>query len=108
MKNYLYESREEWSEDFICFVSRFAIGLWKTFCCLFFGIVSVVVWLWKCAVNAVERFPNIALGGFIVVTGIVWVLTFASMRAKAVGAEAERDSISWEYLHFKETHGYKD
>lgn len=81
--------------------------MWRVLTSIFFGIVSLLVWLWRSAVSLVGRFPNIALGAFIVIACLVWVLTFVSMRVRAVGAEHQRDSVSWEYSQFKESHGYE-
>jgi hypothetical protein len=46
------------------------------------------------------KYPNIVLGAAIVVVALVWVITFASMRARAVGAEHQRDSLSYELSKF--------
>ena len=48
------------------------------------------------------NYPNIVLGASIVVAVLVWVLTFTSMRARAVGAEHQRDSLSYELSKFTE------
>lgn len=51
--------------------------------------------------------PAVAVGGFVFIVAITWLLTFVSMRARAVGAEMQRDSIAWQYQNFKEKHGYE-
>ena len=53
-------------------------------------------------------YPNIALGGGLVIIAVVWVLTFASMRAKTVGAEHQRDSLSYELSKYTELFGDRD
>lgn len=71
------------------------------------GVVSVIVWLWRCMVGFVRNHPSIALGGFIVVVSVVWLLMFAQIRATKVGLEAQRDSIAYQFSYFKESHGYE-
>lgn len=108
MKNGIYESPREWWDNFKDGVVDFGYGLWDIIVSIVMGIVSILVYLWKQAVKLVGKYPNIALGGFIVVASVVWILTFVSLKARAVGAEAQRDSISWEYSQFKMQHGYED
>lgn len=74
---------------------------------VFVGLGSLLLALWRFLSRQVGRYPSFALGGFIVAVFITWLLTFASMRARAVGAEAQRDVVSYEYATFKEQHGYE-
>jgi len=107
MKVHLFESWKAWWQAVVSGVRETALGIWHFLSALFFGVVSAIVWLWRKAVGFVGEYPNIALGAFIAITCIVWVLTFVSMRVRAVGAECQRDSIAYQYQTFKEQHGYE-
>ena len=74
---------------------------------VFVGLGSLLLALWRFLSRQVGRYPSVALGAFLVAIFLVWMLTFVSMRARAVGAECERDSLSWLYLSFKQNHGYE-
>lgn len=108
MKNGLFETPREWWEYFYDGAQSFICGLEDIAVSIFMGIASVIAYLWKQAVRFVGSYPSFALGGFIVIAAVVWILTFVSLKARAVGAEAQRDSISWEYSQFKIKHGYED
>lgn len=68
------------------------------------GIASVFRALWLRSVRFVGCYPSISLGGFLVIVVLVWVFTFARMRARAVNAEDQRDSVSWQFTKYKEQH----
>lgn len=108
MKNGIYESPQEWWDYFENGAKDFCFGLWDIIVSIVMGIVSLLVYLWKLTAKFIGKYPNFALGGFIVISVTVWVLTFVSLKVRAVGAEAQRDSISYEFSHFKEQHGYED
>lgn len=74
---------------------------------VFVGISSVLCALWRLLSRWVGSNPSVALGGFLAAIFITWLLTFAAMRARAVGAESQRDRLSYEYATFKEQHGYE-
>jgi hypothetical protein len=71
------------------------------------GIASVLVWLWNLSVRWVARNPHIALGGFLLVLCVLYVVMSAQNRAIRVGLESQRDSIEWQFTSFKESHGYE-
>ena len=71
------------------------------------GILSLLAALWRMMVRCISSYPNIALGTFLLVVVITWLLTFASMRARAVCAEDRLGVVSYEYQTFKERHGYE-
>lgn len=72
----------------------------------FIGIASIFYCLWRFLAKSISKYPNLALGAFLLVVFITWLLTFAQMRARAVGAEDRCANISWQYQDFKEKHGY--
>lgn len=104
---WIFESFAEWwlftKSSFI----HLAKGIARLILAVVLGIASVMVWLWKTATGMVGKYPNIALGTFIVIICITWVLWFAKFRATKVGLESQRDSIAWQYQSFKEGHGYE-
>lgn len=71
------------------------------------GLLSLFRAAWRFMTRQVGNYPSIALGGFLVAFFLVWLLTFASMRARAVSAEDRCCSIAYEYKLFKEQHGYE-
>ena len=107
MKDLIFQSWHQWKVCFVSGVKKFSWGLMRVITCILLGIVSVFVWLWKSACKWVGRYPNIALGGFIVVACLIFLLMYAQNRAKTLGLEAQRDSIAWQYQNFKESHGYE-
>lgn len=72
------------------------------------GAASLFLALWRLLSRCVGRYPSFALGAFLSLVFLVWLVTFMTMRARATGAEAQRDSISWQFSEFKEQHGYDD
>lgn len=107
MKNLIFESWHSW---WVCFASgwqKLAWGLCRIVTCIILGVISLIVAAWRAMVRWVGRYPNIALGAFIVVVALVWLLMFARNRATKVGLEAQRDSVAWQYQQFKEGHGYE-
>ena len=71
------------------------------------GLLSLFRAVWRFMSRQVGNYPSLALGGFVATVFIVWLLTFVTMRARAVGAEEQRDSISYQYTYFKSSHGYE-
>ena len=71
------------------------------------GVFSFLLYVWRSVCRFIGKYPNIALGGFIAIAAIVWLLTFVKMRHRAVSAEEQRDSIAWQYTDFKQNHGYE-
>lgn len=88
-------------------IKKFCWGGWRIVTCILLGILSILVWLWRCACRWIGRHPDIALGGFVVIAAAVWLLTFVTMRHRAVSAEDQRDHVTYEYQHFREQHGYE-
>lgn len=106
-KSLIFESWRTWKVCFLSGCKHFAWGLMRIVTCIFLGIASLAFAAWRAMVKFVRNYPDISLGAFIVLAGLIWVLTFVSMRAKTVGAEMQRDSIAWQYKNFKKSHGYE-
>lgn len=104
---WIFENFREWWSFTRNGFTKFVIGLAKLMASVVLGIASLAVWLWRKCVSLVGKYPQIALGGFIVIVFCVWLLMYASTKAKIVGLEGQRDSIAWQYKDFKETHGYE-
>ena len=107
MNSILFDSRHQWRTCFLAGCKSFLWGLMRIVSCIILGILSVFRALWRCLVVFVSNNPKVAIIGTIVIALIVWLVTFASMRARAVGAESQRDSISYAYYHFKIGKGYE-
>jgi hypothetical protein len=107
MNNAFFDSWHQWKVCFLAGCKEFWWGLMRIISCILLGILSVLRALWRGLVVFVSHNPKVAIGGTIVVAFIVWLVTFASMRARAVGAESQRDSISYAYYQFKTGKGYE-
>lgn len=106
MNNFVFESWKSWRVCFVSGLKKAGWGIARIITCILLGIISIFVHVWRVIVRFVGLNPKLAIGGFFVIVIIVWLLTFVSMRARAVGAEHQRDSIAWQYQDFKEKHGY--
>lgn len=105
--SYIFKDFTEWRKYLTKAAMHLCKGIARMAFAVVFGIVSVFIHLWRAACRFVGKYPNIALGGFIVVVAFVWIVMFASNRATVKGLEAQRDSITWQYQNFKESHGYE-
>ena len=74
---------------------------------VFVGLASLFLALWRLSSRWVGNYPSIALGGFLVAFFLIWLLTFVSMRERAVSAEDRYSAIVYEYKLFREQHGYE-
>lgn len=96
----LFETRKDWWTYTYKSTSGLVVSVFRLLWSVINGLLSLLVWLWRLLVRFVGRNPDIALGAFIVIAVVVWLLTFVGMRARAVGAEHQRDSISYELSKF--------
>lgn len=106
MKDLFFTSWHSWKVCFMSGISKLCWGFMRIITCILLGIVSVFVWLWHMLCDFVGRNPKISVGGFVVIAFLIWMLTFVCMRARAIGAENQRDAIAWQYYDFKTQHGY--
>lgn len=104
----IFKSFKEWWQYLRNAAVSMVKGVIRLVVAVVYGVISLLAWLWRTSVAWVGRHPNVALGGFIVIAFVVWMLMFAKMRATRVGLEAQRDSIAWQFSHFKESHGYDE
>lgn len=104
---FVFKDFTDWWKYFAKAALHLGKGVTRIIFAVVFGLTSIVVHLWRCACKFIGKYPNIALGSFIVITAMIWLLTFVSMRARAVGAEQQRDFIAWQYQDFKNNHGYE-
>lgn len=104
----MFKSFSEWFGCVKSAASHLLKVVSLSFRIVFVGMLSVLHALWRFLAKKVEKYPSFALGSFLVVSILVWMLTFVTMRARAVGAEEQRDSISYQYESFKEQHGFYD
>ena len=106
-KSALFDSWHQWKVCFLAGCKEFWWGFIRIISCLILGFVSILRAFWRALVVFVGNNPKVAIGGTIVIAFIVWLVTFASMRARVVGAESQRDSISYTYYQFKIGKGYE-
>ena len=79
-------------------VGKFLWGLARMLLYVVTGVASVARWLWRKLVMLVSGYPEMAIVVAFAVFAFVWVLTFASVRARLATAEYQRDSLSYK-LH---------
>ena len=96
MNKYLFDNWHQWKVCFLSGCSKAIWGIGRIITCLLFGILSIIRYLWRLFVAFVRQNPAIAIVGFIIIIILTWLLTFMQMRARTVGAEHQRDSISYE------------
>lgn len=97
----------EWktmTKESLVYLAKGFVGLTLS---LFSGIISLCRAFWRFLVRCVGNYPSVSLATFLTALFLVWVVTFATMRARAVVAEDQRDSIAYQYDNFKELHGYE-
>lgn len=100
----MFKSFSSWRTYTEVAIRTFCVGVGCLIVSVVIGIASVFRALWLRSVKFVGNYPNIALGGFLVAITLVWVVTFVRMRARAVIAEDQRDSITWQFSRYKEQH----
>ena len=101
MKGYLlFDDFHQWLTCLLAGIKKFCWGVFRIVTCLIGAVLSLLRALWRRVVKFVGMYPNIAVSIALVVIALVWVLTFASMRVRAVGAEHQRDSLSYELSKF--------
>lgn len=101
MKGYLFfDDFHQWLTCLLAGIKKFCWGVFRIVTCLIGAVLSLLMALWRKVVKFVGMYPNIAVSIALVVIALVWVLTFASMRVRAVGAEHQRDSLSYELSKF--------
>lgn len=106
-KSVLFDSWRQWRVCFVSGVKKMCWGFMRIVTCIILGIVSFLVWLWRVTCRFISRNPDLSLGAFCLLLFFVWLFTFAHMRTRAVSAEWQRDSVTYNFKHFKETHGYE-
>lgn len=103
----LFDSWHQWKVCFLSGCKNFAWGLARIITCIILGVASIIRAIWRAMVGWVERYPNIALGAFIVFALLLWLVMYARNKAIETGLTAQKDSIAWQYQDFKEKHGYE-
>ena len=108
MNYLLFDDFHQWLTCLLAGVRKFCWGIFRIVTCLIGAVLSLLRALWRRMVRFTGNYPNIVLGTAIVVVALVWVLTFASMRARVVGAEHQRDSLSYELSKFTQMYDKAD
>lgn len=108
MNYLLFDDFHQWLTCLLAGVRKFCWGIFRIVTCLIGAVLSLLMALWRRMVRFTGNYPNIVLGAAIVVVALVWVLTFASMRARVVGAEHQRDSLSYELSKFTQMYDKAD
>ena len=101
MKGYLlFDDFHQWLVCLLAGIKKLAWGVFRIVTCLIGAVLSLLRALWRRIVKFVGMYPNIAVGAALVIMALIWMFTFASMRAKTVSAEHQRDSLSYELSKF--------
>lgn len=108
MNYLLFDDFHQWLTCLLAGVRKFCWGIFRIVTCLIGAVLSLLRALWRRMVRFTGKYPNIVLGAAIVVVALVWVLTFTSMRAKVVGTEHQRDSLSYELSKFTQMYDKAD
>lgn len=102
MKSVLFENLHQWKVCFVAGCKEFGWGLGRIVSCLFLGLLSIIRWLWRLLVKAVSYYPVAAIIIFVVACMLIWILTYASGKAKLVSAENERDTMAFRLQQFEQ------
>lgn len=98
MKNLLFDDFLQWRVCLWAGVCKFLWGLWRIISCLLFGIISILVWIFK-QIGAFckrEFVASFVIGIIFVLLCIGWIETFVSERKHRVDAEMQRDKLRYE------------
>lgn len=95
MENLMFDSFRQWRICMGAVIGRFLWGLSRMLLYVVTGIASVARWLWRKLVMLVSGYPEMSIVAAFAVCAFVWVLTFASGRARLASAECQRDSFSY-------------
>lgn len=108
MGKLLFDNFKQWRVCFMAGVEKMLWGFCRIITCIFLGIASILVWLWREFVELVRKNPKVFIIVFTILAILIWLFTFVSMRARAVGAEHQRDSISYELSKFTQMYDEND
>lgn len=100
MNNFLFDNFRQWNVCFLAGCRNAIWGIFRIITCILFGTLSIIRYFWRLFVGFVRKNPVIAIVGFMVVIVITWLITFVQMCARAIGAEHQRDSMSYELSKF--------
>ena len=92
----LFDNFRQWRVCLLPGVTKMVWGICRITTCIVLGIISIIVWLWRKLIDFVGLNPKFSIITALIVIALVWLLTFVNMRARAVGAEHQRDGgVHW-------------
>lgn len=102
MNDLLFDNFRQWRVCLWSGVSKAAWGLLRILTCFVLGIISVFVYISRQIVAFCKReiWASLIIGALVVLICFGWFGTFVKERAARIGAEMQRDSISYELLKF--------
>lgn len=104
----LFENFRQWRVCFCAGVSKMVWGICRIITAIVLGIVSILVWLWRKLIDFVGLNPKFSIITAVIAIVLVWLFTFVNMRSRAVGAEHQRDSLSYELSKFTQAYSEYD
>lgn len=104
----LFENFRQWRVCFCAGVSKMVWGICRIITAIVLGIVSILVWLWRKLTDFVGLNPKFSIITAVIIVILVWLFTFVNMRSRAVGAEHQRDSLSYELSKFTQAYSEYD
>lgn len=104
----LFENLRQWRVCFCAGVSKMVWGICRIITAIVLGIVSILVWLWRKLTDFVGLNPKFSIITAVIIVILVWLFTFVNMRSRAVGAEHQRDSLSYELSKFTQAYSEYD
>lgn len=94
----------DWHQFKVCFLAgceKFGWGLYRIVTALFFGLLSLIRYLWRLLVKAVAKFPKSTIFVVVVTFALVWGYTYTHMKARLAAAEFGRDSMAYKLSRFE-------
>lgn len=94
----------DWHQFKVCFLAgceKLCWGLYRIVTALFFGLLSLIRYLWRLLVKAVAKFPKSTIFVVVVTFALVWGYTYTHMKARLAAAEFGRDSMAYKLSRFE-------
>lgn len=94
----------DWHQFKVCFLAgceKMMWGSYRVVTALFFGLLSLIRYLWRILVKAVAKFPKSTIFVVVVTFALIWGYTYTHMKAKLAAAEYRRDSMAYKLSRFE-------
>ncbi len=106
--DFIFKTKTDWCDYVKRAFTHLCKGIYMILRAILIGILSVIVAVGNAIKNFVFRNPLFTLAVVCVLFPMILLVTYAKMTVKVKNAEAQRDSIGYELIKFKEKTGISD